>query len=371
MTNWIERFGFDFDPYAIVEPEINHIVWNRNDLSDESSVFEFLKRVREGQRVGLKLWGPAGAGKTWLTKYIEKELIADQDTTRLVINSRTPGISSSPFNAFYATFLESYLPHLEDLVDKVNELLSPDATTIGQWQEQLRDRNLGACFWTVKHRPELMAICLNWLEGERLAAAEIRDIGVSSSLNDESKKFSIIRGLCRVAVDYGYESVTLIVDELENANPPSRARAMSEAFRELLDSFARNFSLVACWSVQNIDELYDVGFTEFMLGRMQYTVELEPISPDFASEWLTEANKAFRTIGTWDGPDIAPFTDKAITHLVRSMDITHRFPRYILRNCGVLAATLPDTSDEISEDHIDVINAREELDFMSRGQGMM
>ncbi|MEX0762925.1 MAG: hypothetical protein WD208_00075 [Dehalococcoidia bacterium] len=366
---WYERFKFEQDPYVVVEPSIEHILWNRDDLSDRAALFSFIDRVQQGQRVGLKIWGPAGAGKTWLSRFIEQQLTSDSDAKRLVLRSRTPALSSSPFNAFYHHFLDSFLPNLDYIVHTLNERYSPDATTSEAWQERVRDRNVGACLWTIQHRPSFKPVCLNWLEGERLSANDVRDIGVSSSLNDESKQFSVLRTLVRLATEC-FDTVTLVVDELENARPAARARALSDAFRELLDTFYGRFSFVACWTVESLDALYDVGFTEFLLRRMEYTVDMEPVSADHAPNWLASVNQSYRS-DKWSGADLAPFTEASIRHLIGMMDITQRYPSYILLNCGAVASSLPESQDEIDPEFVDKVRGRGILEYVSTNGLMM
>ncbi|NVM56457.1 MAG: hypothetical protein HWN66_22355, partial [Candidatus Helarchaeota archaeon] len=85
---WYEKFGFKDDPYAIRSPMVvpfKQIEWNRDDLSDKPSFNRFIERVLDGRRVGMKVYGGEGSGKTWLLRYIQKILTEKSKEKALAI----------------------------------------------------------------------------------------------------------------------------------------------------------------------------------------------------------------------------------------------------------------------------------------------
>ena len=77
---WFEEFKFEKDPYEKLYPyriEFDRLVWDRPDLPKaKEDMDRFAGEVCEEKRIALKVYGPAGCGKTWFTRIVQKELSA-------------------------------------------------------------------------------------------------------------------------------------------------------------------------------------------------------------------------------------------------------------------------------------------------------
>lgn len=350
---WHESWAFKEDPYTIIDPNpvampsLDRFRWNRDDLvADKAKLDAFVDKAVNGYRVGMKVWGPPGSGKTWLARIIEKFLVEKTMGPKpVVIYAYLPRLDAS-FSAFYSTFIDSFRPIVAGLFEAVEKHASPG---VDGWDKVIHERNVAACLWYMRNKPETQPECHAWLAGERLSVRELAQLEISSSLDSDFKKFRVLRSLLKTA-QLVSPFVALIADELEHARPPL-AQAMSDALRDLIDSFYGAFSLVCLFNAEEADELYDMGYTEFLLSRLEYSFRLDALSLAHVPEWLRRHHEVYR-LPEFEGEQIEPFTEAGIRTLIEIMDPKHRYPRYILANCGRLALEAKPESRRIDENFV-------------------
>lgn len=205
----LKRFGFDEDPYKKTDPPLipfERILWNREDLADARKELDpFLDDVRGGYKVGLVAFGPVGSGKTWLSRVIEKEILADLNDVLII---RTKIIRLQPnFSAVYDYFIRDITSPKRIFLSKLKDYLGTD---ISDWTAFFENADLANALFHLALPDAKKTTSLNWL----------LNLGVTMA---EFKKSAEI-----------FPSVILNVDELENASL-TFARQISDVLRDLLD----------------------------------------------------------------------------------------------------------------------------------------
>lgn len=279
---WFEKYGFKQDPYTITDAfrvPMRFLEWNRDDLSDAAWKSQtFVDRASEGYRVGLGIYGPVGSGKTWLLRITEKRLKQKLGDRVLVIRTWVPKPEPN-FGAVYELFIESILDQMESILSGVTKAIAKKMKTREVEVEQLKkligeegwlrlvgeitpDRSLAACLWNLALHQDDIPLCEQWLKGERIPARDLIRLKLTTNLDRDFRKLQVMKSLIELGL-YVYKTVVLFVDELENARPMV-ASIIGDCLRDLLDSFAGNFSLVCSYSGLRADELLDLGYREWL-----------------------------------------------------------------------------------------------------------
>lgn len=335
---WYEKFGFKDDPYVIRSPMVvpfEKIKWNRNDLFGKKSLNNFIERVLDGRRVGMRVYGSAGSGKTWLLRYIEK-IITEQSKGKALIlytYSYIPRLEPT-FTVFYEKFISEidiHLPKILEAIDKQAGHKKPN------WSNYLRDKDLATALFNIYHEEEKKVVndYKAWLLGIRMSSADLHELELTSPLMRDIKKYEVMRTLIENSL-LSFSSFTLIVDELENA-PPGLAKGLGDSLRDLLDSFYDRFSLVCGYTTEIADEIIDWGYGEFLYSRLEHEVKMETLLADASLEFLRIHHECYRKPDYKAEDQLFPFDESGIRRLIEIMDPKHCYPRFILTNCGVLA----------------------------------
>jgi len=355
---WFERYNFKEDPYVIRDPftiPLDMIRWDRDDLPQKENLRLFVADVVNGYRVGLKVYGPGGSGKTWLLRYLEKTLLEQLGdkiaiVRGAVVYGKIAGLDPT-FSALYENVVQCWNQHhRQTVLDAIEEEVGRDRA---KWRECIDDSDLAACLHGIQYRSEeeKARICEHWLRGARIGAKELADVGIMSSLDSDYRRYLALRKLLQLTL-LAYKTCVLIVDELENA-PPRLARALGDSFRDLLDSFSERFAMACSYTAQAADELLDWGYGEFLFTRLEYDVRLDPVTPDSAPDIFRIHHNAYRE-ETYTGDDLLPFTKESLKKLINRMDPLRWYPRHILVNCGVLGRTAWEKNvDVIDEGFVD------------------
>jgi energy-coupling factor transporter ATP-binding protein EcfA2 len=350
---WFEQFQFEQDPYSTLNPfeiPLERIRWNRDDLQDESKLERFTGDIKGGYRSGLAVYGPAGSGKTWLLRYLQKRLLEESGGGVAVIRGRVLKLEPT-FAALYDTVVNSWNEQREAALAAMEDKYGRD---LSQWKLGIGDSDLATCLHHL-HYPQQDAkveICEDWLRGKKIAPQDRRVAGISASLDSDYDRYLTLRKLLDVCLSAS-EACVLIVDELENA-PPRFAAALGDSLRDLLDSFAERFGLVCSYTAQAADELLDFGFGEFLFSRLESLVRLDPIMPDSARAIFTIHHQAYRA-QDYAGDELLPFTEDGLRTLINRMDEARWYPRFILQNCGTLgrAVASNEETQQIDTDFVD------------------
>lgn len=340
---WYRRYGLIADPYDVPDPRLINearLGWNRMDLPEQRKTIDhFIEDLEGAYKTGLLAWGPIGAGKTWLGKIIDDEYRA-KVSDGVVFYTKITNVDPS-FDAVYGLFIDSFLasPALPKLVQVLD-------VPAGPWAELFPNEDLGRALHDIAIKSRTKEVAKNWLRGLTVSARELKEAGISMKLESYQQELDVMTSLIRKCVEL-FPGVLLIVDELENAAPPL-ARQFGDALRELLDSFVDKFSLCCLFTAQSLSEWYDNGYSEAVLSRLRYKVQLESLSPKTAPDWLRQHHTRYRdSEATFQGDQLLPFTSDGLTEMLGMMDPGKVYPRYVLLNCGHMARELQDPNETI------------------------
>lgn len=334
--SWVKKFGFEGDPYEIIDPPLipfERIRWDRDDIKDKWQLDEFVEKIAQGYRLGLKIYGPLRCGKTWMLRFLEKSLLI-KDKNILVlytaISRAEPKIS-----VFYIKFLHSLLPHLPTIFKSIGKRAGP---TIEDWKKFIPDEDLATCLWNIYHAPRSDAAFLfrTWLLGERLALTDRKKLKVLTTLDGDFKKIETIKNFLNLA-KLAFPSVVLCIDEMENATTPL-AKALGDSLRDIFDGFYEKFGLVCSYTAEKSDEFVDLGYGLFLYARLEREVRIPSLESDYAPEFLRVHHECYRKKGFKVADQLHPFTESGIKELIKSLDAKYRYPPFILSCLGTLAA---------------------------------
>ena len=334
---WYEKFGFKDDPYVIRSPMVvpfEQIKWNRDDLVDKPSLDRFLERVLAGRRVGMKVYGGEGSGKTWLLRWIEKILTEKAEGKALVVYtySYIPKLEAT-FSVFYEKFISEIDRHLPIILKTIDEKADHKKSN---WPIYLGDNDLATALSNIHDGGKNVDGYKAWLSGARMTATELRNLNLTFSLERVYKKYEVMRTLIMQSL-LAFSSFTLIVDELENA-PPSLARGLGDSLRDLLDSFYDRFSLVCSYTTEIADDIIDWGYGTFLYKRLEHEVKMDTLKDlDAAIEFLRIPHEYYRKAGYKIEDQLFPFEQSGVKRLMELIDPKQCYARTILINCGTLA----------------------------------
>lgn len=332
---WFSKFNFKDDPYVVRDPftiPLEQIQWDRNDLGHRWNLEKFVENIINGYRVGLKIYGPAGSGKTWLMRYLEKALTEKLGPNVAIVYGKI--YKGDPnFPALYDTLVRSWERYQETILDSIAEKAG---VTDKEWADYIGEKDLAACLWFLKYKKnkEEVRFAENWLRGSRVSASELNKVSITSPLDKDYRKYLVLRKLLELSLSH-FKSCLLIVDELENAST-TFARGLGDFLRDLLDSFYERFGLACGYTTRAAaDVLLDWGFGEFLFRRLEWEVRLDPVTADNAADIFRIYHSVYREEG-FKGDQLIPFTEDGLRKIIQIMDPKDWYPGLIFANCGVL-----------------------------------
>jgi hypothetical protein len=335
---WYEKFGFEEDPYrGTLNPfkiPLERFEWNRDDLTDKKQLFEFIDRVTQGYRVGLKVFGAIGGGKTWLLRIIQKFLL-DRNKDILVIYTSVP--RSEPwFSTIYEQFVKSLMPELRTILEYINQKAGPN---LENWKQFIKDDDLATCLYDLLRERDSERNFLNrqWLLGQTIGLRDRRTLNIISTLEADYRKVEVMKALLNLAADV-FPTCVLIIDEMHNVPSVSSARALGESLRGLIDGFYEKFALVCSYTAVSADELIDFGYGEYLYRRLEYSVRLDALNERHVPKLFRAHHKCYRKEGFKVDDQLYPFDESGITKLIDLLDAEKRYPGYVLTCCGTLAS---------------------------------
>lgn len=338
MVLWFEKFDFINDPYEKLDPykiDKKYIVWNRIDLEEErKNLNRFIDDITASKRIALKIFGPVGAGKTWLIRVIEKEVGLKEDKI-IFLYTKVEGIQPT-FSVTYSIAIDYFIKnHLKKLIEYVSGI--QEDTPQKKWEKLFEeDEDLANCFATIEQGAD-RGIAIRWLKGEKVTSGDLDNIGAINTIDSDYKRLEKLTYFIEKLSNI-FPSVVLVIDELENA-PMKLAGQLSDSLRDMLDSFSKNFSLIASFTAQKSEEWYDLGYTDALKTRIDYEIELESFKKESIVEILSLHNKVYRKEGIKVDNQLYPFTQKGIIKLLEMLPITRKYPRFLLKNCQQIVRT--------------------------------
>ena len=346
---WYENLEFNVDPYQIQDPmtiPLNFIQWNREDLDDKHEMKDFVNRVVDKQRIGMKIYGTSGSGKTWLVRYIMKLIEEKLGDEALIIYISIPKIEPT-FTAFYERFIEKILPRLDPILKAINEKAGDSRE---DWTAYLKDRDLSNAIWNRHHRKDKNNLCEGWLLGRKLLTSELRSIDVLSPLDRDYRKHEVFKSLIQHSL-LEFSTCTLMVDEI-GFLPARVAQGLGDSLREMLDSFYDRFSLICTYTAEAADEMLDFGYSQFLFTRLEREVKMDAIKKEHVPEFLKIYQASYRKEEFKRENQLYPFDQGGLKKLIELMNPERHYPRFILTNCGILAKKAAETNQTINESFV-------------------
>ncbi len=329
MPTWFELYKFVKDPYEKLDPytiKEEYLVWDRPDLSKAREKLDrFIEDSLNNKRVGLRIFGPSGSGKTWFTRIIEKELSIKDDKI-LFLYTKIPRIEPT-FQIVYRIAIDYFIKHH---FKKLTEITG--ATDLDSWKKVIGEPELSVCFLKLSTGTTTeKAIAKKWLIGDKITTKELSELEITYSLDSDYERFEMLRKLIE-KLSRVFSTSILVVDELENASV-KLAGQLSDSLRDMLDVFSERFGLIASFTAQKADEWYDLGYTEALGRRFDYTIKLDSLEKNTLLEFLSLHHKAYRKKESKVKDHIFPFTKDSPIKLLESTSPGYHYPGYFLPNC--------------------------------------
>jgi len=338
VPTWFEFFEFEKDPYEKLDPykiEFERLIWDRPDLKEAKERLDnFIEDVLNKKRVGLKIFGPAASGKTWLTRIVQKELmqkLSRREEKMLFLYTKVPRIEPT-FQIVYRLaieyFLNNYFGELANFVKESNRT----------WEDVVNDPELATCFRHYSSEAlKQKALARKWLIGEKLTASELGNLEITYLIDSDYERYEMLRKLIEKLTMTGpFATCILVIDELENA-PVKLAGQLSDCLRDMLDSFSEKFGLIASFTAEKVDEWYDLGYTEYLGRRFDYTVQLDSLKKEAVAEFLRLHHRVYRKKDAKIDDHLLPFTKESAIKLLELMPLEYHYPGYFLPNCRDIA----------------------------------
>lgn len=330
MATWIEQAGFERDPYEKLDPfkiDDKYFRWNRPDLKQaRASLDTFIDDVSQQKRVGLKVFGPIGSGKTWICKILELEL-RRKDENLLFLYTKVPKVEPT-FQVVYRIAMECLLQnYMGFLAKRVQEL--GGGTDRKAWERTIGENDLArmlAYYQSDTNRQ----LANKWLIGDKLTATELRDLKVVSAADSDFDRQELLKAVVK-NVGKVFSTVVLAIDELENAI--DIASALSDTLREMLDSFSERFALITSFTAQKDEEWYDFGYSEALNRRLDYSISLEALERDRVATFLRSHHQLYRRSDFKVKDQLEPFTEEGAMATLDATSEGNRYPGFYLANC--------------------------------------
>jgi len=317
---WFEEFGFEEDPYHVREPIWfleKRITWNRDDLdeSDRKNLENFIEDITSQRAAALRIYGSSGAGKTWLLRYIEKQLKLKIENP-IIFYYAIVG-AKSEFSEFYLGLMDDGIkPQLQELLNAVTQKIGKD---IADWKKYWEESDLAIALHHINSEDEHKDISKGWLTDEvPLGSLKIRTL--KTLLIKASELFS---------------TCVLFIDEIALVKR-GFGRELGRILKDLLDGFPEKFGLVCTYTAETSDVLLD-SYDEHFYRRFEYEVGLKSIKKDYLPTFLRLHHQCYRKEDAKIRGQLHPFTEEAVYKLADLMDPTRHLPAPILLSCGKLA----------------------------------
>lgn len=291
-----------------------------------------MEDVSNARRVALKIFGPAGSGKTWLTRIIEKEVILKNENIAFIY-TKIPRMEPT-FQVVYRIALENFVKnYIGRLNEKVRTMQGNN--DLNAWKSVISEPSLATSLFNIASKSSHDTLAYKWLIGDKLTASELKNIGLLYSLDSDYERFSMLVKLIN-EISKIFSSSVLIVDELENASV-KLAISLGDGLRDLLDEFGDKFALICSFTAQKEEEWYDHGYSEAFARRLDYTIQIDSLKKDVIPDFLKKHHELYRKPDSKPKDQIIPFEEDSAIKLLEKMSPGHHYPGYYLPNCGSLA----------------------------------
>ena len=360
---WYEELGFKANPYEGTknpyEIPLEMLAWNRPDLEREKKKLDdFVEDICEGRKVGLRMFGPNRSGKTWLTRLLEKEILYRRKIDALFLYTKVEEFAPA-FGLVYQMAIEGTLVRFEKIAKYLKE--SKGDTSLKQWMDAFPEsEDLAHCFSCISQKSN-EAIAKSWLLGDKVSAANLGKLEIVHQLDSDFKKFEALRHLFKLLSE-AFQTVILVVDQLERASKVKEASVLSDILREMLDVFPDRFVLVLSFMGEKEEAWFSLGYSLALEGRLRYVIQLSPIDPNTVCDLMRTHHSLYRKQKDEKQDELRPFKESGIKKLLQIMRVQYHYPGYLLTNCEELAREALKTKKNIITESF-VVSHKDSLRF--------
>lgn len=330
MGQWY--YGFEENPYKTrPEPMFlsdKRIIWNRDDLDDKEDLNNFIKSILEGRSVGLRVYGGIGSGKTWLVRYIQKEL-KSRSQNCIFFYSRLVGAKST-FSEFYFDFITDTAPELEKLLHAVTQKIG---IKIEAWKKYWDIPNLAMALHHINSRDEHEGLSRMWLRGEPLSPTLLGAASINVRLASDNQKIEVLEKILHKASEL-FPICILALDDIALVKR-GFGRELGRIIKDIFDGFYEKFGLICTYTGETSDSLLD-SYDQHFYERFEYEAGLSPIKKEYLPEFLRLHHSCYRQKDAKVEDELYPFIEEAVEMLANLMDPAKVLPRSILKSCGNL-----------------------------------
>jgi len=331
---WFEEFGFEDDPYHVREPiwfPEKRITWNRDDLdeSDKKNLENFIEDISSQRAAALRIYGSSGAGKTWLLRYIEKQLELKIENP-IIFYYAVVG-AKSEFSEFYLGLMDDGIkPQLQKLLNVVTQKIGKD---IADWKKYWEESDLAVVLHHINSEDEHKDLSKGWLTDE-VPLGSLKSASITTRLSTDHAKMRTLKTLLIKASEL-FSACVLFIDEIALVRR-GFGRELGRILKDLLDGFSEKFGLVCTYTAETSDALLD-SYDEHFYRRFEYEVGLKSIKRDYLPTFLRLHHQCYRKEDVKIRDQLHPFTEGAVYKLADLMDPARHLPAPILLSCGKLA----------------------------------
>jgi len=328
----VEKGKFVSNPYRKIDPykiDPSRLTWNRTDLDDlKEDVDDFLSELSSGSKVGMRVIGAVGSGKTWLSRIIEIELKKKTKEEPFSIYTKIPKIEPL-FSNVYRIAIKDLLENFDSVKKAVNKLHGK--TDLDAWNTSFKDEDIAQGFSHISTGGDYAQKTKRWIEGNRVTSTELTTLNIINPIISDYRRFDVLTNIFS-DLNKLFSCTLFIVDELENASL-KLAGALGDGLRDILDIFDKKFGLICLFTAESFDEWYDAGYTEPLTRRFDYHIKIEEIQKFAINELISKHHKLYRKkrakIG---GNQLYPFTPEAINRIYDLTPLGRKYPGYIFPN---------------------------------------
>jgi len=329
--SWAEDAGFEANPYQKLDPfkiDPSKLTWNRNDLQEEKQkIDDFVSDLIAGARVGMRVIGAIGSGKTWLARIVEI-MLKQRTNSAFVVYTKVPKIEPI-FSNVYIIAIKGFLDQFNLIKEKI--IQQGRQTDLTAWSSIFKDEDLAKGLSHICSGGKNGLIAKRWIQGDRVTTSELTALDIIEPITSDYKRFEVLVEIFK-ELSTIFSFSLLIVDELENA-PLKLANGLSDGLRDMLSMFERKFGLICLFTAQSFDEWYDAGYSETLTRRIDYHIRVSEIQQAAIHELIRAHHRLYRRrYARIGGNELYPFTSEAIDKIFEYTPLGMRYPGYIFPN---------------------------------------
>ena len=289
----LRDLGYEEDPFTLVPPSGPTARWlGRPESKARLKAIATLWSLSPASTIYL-MWAELGAGKTHALRYLER-LAIESASSDVAVYASMPNAANG-FMSVHRRIIER-IPE-PTLVDAIDNLRSTYGTSWLVAPELDGDRDTAHVLWHLRQTftQESGELARRWLRGERLYAAEARQLGGMQWLRTDEDAVRCLATIVRLVHAAGHRLVVLL-DEFQRIGESnsSDARRVNTGLHSLYNSCPTGLGLVLSYSIGDASAM-DHLITPELHSRVSDTLNLPGMSIDEATEFAEDLLDECRT----------------------------------------------------------------------------